>query len=127
MVFKSKQESPSGLFCFGNIWYNVFMSTVVGQLHKKSILRDMQGNIRRWIDETNGGIIVDNYQIVNQEKWNEYVKKEEDRKLAAQAQVHAVAPPPERPTAAGTKILDLEKRIDAQDKKLDAILAALKK
>lgn len=104
------------------------MSTQVGNLYRKSILRDLNGNVRNWLDETDGGWIIKDYQVVNQEKYNEHLKKEEDRKLAARAQAEGVAVPQavaENRAVPPSKLEEFEKRLNNQDEKLDKILEAL--
>ena len=106
------------------------MATQVGTLFKKSILRDMSGRIREMRDDTHGGWIIKNYQVVNQQRWDELVKIEEDKKKAAQAQAHAVAPKQEiieQRATTPSKLQELETRINEQDKKLDTIISLLKK
>ena len=110
--------------------YNIFMATQVGTLFKKSILRDMSGRIREMRDDAHGGWIIKNYQVVNQQRWDELVKIEEDKKKAAQAQAHAVAPKQEiieQRATTPSKLQELETRINEQDKKLDTIISLLKK
>lgn len=102
---------------------------------KKSTMKDLNGNIINLVDETDGGWIIRGRQVVNQEKWDALVKKEQDRIEASKAAANAIASPnaeirnqsPEVARQELSKVNDLEKRIDAQDKKLDAILEALKK
>lgn len=100
---------------------------VAGRLFKKSIVRNMQGQILTWLDEAEGGYIIRNGQIVNQEKYNEYLQKEADRKEAAKAIIHQRVDDNIDRTITPSKADELEKRINAQDEKLDAILAALSK
>lgn len=99
---------------------------IAGQMSRKSIVKDLSGNIITLLDESDGGYIIRNRQIVNQAKWDEMVRKEKDKQEAAKAitmqKVDHNAP--DR-TIAPTKVDALEKRINEQDKKLDAILAAL--
>lgn len=61
------------------------MSTQVGQLHRKSIVKDMRGNIITLLDEADGGFIIRNRQVVNQEKWKEYCRVQQDRIDSAKA------------------------------------------
>lgn len=100
----------------------------------KRIVRNTAGQIIDWVDETNGGWIIRKGQIVNEEKYNEFKKIEEDKKLAAQAiafqKVDESAP--DR-TVTGTEAIqqstridDLEKKISEQDTKLNDILGILK-
>ena len=108
-------------------------------LRRKSILRDTSGNIINLLDESDGGWIIRGRQVVNQDKWNEILKKEEDRKLAAQAQASQVSAPahieaqragdkstvsPQKES--NLKVDELEKKVDNMESKLDAILAKLK-
>jgi hypothetical protein len=107
-----------------------YMSVTVGTLYRKSILRDMSGNIINLRDETNGGWIIQNRQVVNQEKFDELVKIEQDRQTAALAESQTIQAPAhvvENRSVAPGKLEALEKRISEQDSKLDAILAALSK
>jgi hypothetical protein len=94
----------------------------------KRIVRNTAGDIIDWLDEEHGGWIIRKGVVVNQEFIDEMRKKEEDRKIAARAQAEQITNPtaPDR-TAAPSKLDELEKRIDSQDAKLDAILAALSK
>lgn len=108
---------------------------VSNHLFKKRIVRNTAGNIIDLYDEADGGWIIQKGRVVNQERYNEMLQKEEDRKTAAQAIQHQKVDEaaPDR-TVSGTeaiknntKIEELEKRIDGVDTKLDAILNALKK
>lgn len=108
---------------------------VHGHLYKKRIVRNTAGQIIDWQDEANGGWIIRKGQIVNQERYDEWKKQEEDKKIAAQAILNQKVDPnaPDRTVTAKeaveqqNKQQELEQRIDAQDKKLDAILEALSK
>lgn len=101
---------------------------VAGHMARKSTVRDLSGNIINMIDETDGGWIIRNRQVVNQEKFQEYLQREKDKQEAAKAVAHQVTSPnAEERTTAPSRIETLEKRIDSQDAKLDAILNALKK
>ena len=107
-------------------------------LKRKSVLKDMNGNIINLLDEADGGWIIRGRQIVNQDKWNQILQKEEDKRLAAQAQAQQVSAPKhiedlragkgvELPTANPlSKVDELEKKVDNMESKLDAILAKLK-
>lgn len=101
---------------------------VSGHMARKSTVRDLNGNIINMIDESDGGWIIRNRQVVNQEKYQELLKKEEDKKLAAQAIIHQKVDDnaPDR-TVAPSKVEALEKRVEDMDSKLDAILKAIKK
>lgn len=88
----------------------------------------MSGQIIDMYDEADGGWIIQKGRVVNEDKYNEMLRKEEDRKIAAQAVTQqASSPQAEERTQAPGKLEALEKRIDSQDAKLDAILLALKK
>lgn len=56
---------------------------------KKRTVRDSAGNIIDLLDEANGGYIIKNRQVVNQERYQEMMKVEQDRKEAAMAQALA--------------------------------------
>lgn len=106
------------------------MTVKVGHLFKKRTIRNLDGSIRLLQDDTMGGTIVRNGQVINEEAMKVLVAKEEDRKTAAQALTVSYDAPEEvreTRTATPSKIQELENRITAQDSKLDAILAALKK
>jgi uncharacterized protein YceH (UPF0502 family) len=98
---------------------------------RKSVVKDLNGNIITMLDETDGGYIVRNRNIVNQEKWAEYLKKEEDKKIAAQAILHQKvddhAPDRTVSPAQNAKVEALEKKVEDMDSKLDAILKAISK
>lgn len=98
---------------------------------RKSVVKDLNGNIITMLDETDGGYIVRNRSVVNQEKWQEYLKKEEDKKLAAQAilnqKVDTQAPDRTQAPAQNAKVEELEKKVEDMGSKLDAILKALSK
>lgn len=106
------------------------MSINIGHLYRKRTVRGLSGNIIDMVDETNGGVIIAKGRVVNQERIDELARIEKDRQTAAQAQAQPVEVPQElseQRVAAPTKLQEMEKRIEAQDAKLDAILAALKK
>lgn len=114
---------------------------VAGHMVRKSITKDTSGNIINMIDEKDGGWIVKNRQIVNQDKWNELVQKEADKREAAKAATEAIGVSPELSALrnkTGVTIEDLnsakstdEDRIDRLEKKVDekfdAILKLLQK
>ena len=56
-------------------------------------MKDMSGNIINLLDETDGGYIIRNRQVVNQEKYDAIVKKEQDRQEAAKAVTMQVSSP----------------------------------
>lgn len=110
---------------------------VSGHMARKSVVKDLAGNIINLIDETDGGYIVRNRQVVNQDKWQALLKKEQEKKEAALAVTKAVSAPPEvveaRTKAPGTantpdKMAEMESRLEKKiDEKFDAILKALQK
>lgn len=55
-------------------------------MFRKSIVKDLSGNIITLMDEADGGYIIRNRQIVNPAKWEELQKKERDKQEAAKAQ-----------------------------------------
>ena|SRR3990167_2716056 len=105
----------------------------IGTLYKKSILRDISGNIINMIDEADGGYIIRNRQVVNQEKYEDHIRKERDKRIAAQAAAEQVKSPNESmregiiKTENPSKVEDLEKKVNSMDDKLNAILKALNK
>lgn len=102
----------------------------VGTLYRKSILRDLSGNIINLRDDADGGWIIQNRRVVNQEKLDELAKKEEDKRLAAQAESMAVQAPVqsmEERSGNPSKMKELEEKVNSMESKLDAILLALKK
>lgn len=93
-------------------------------------MRSLSGNIIDMVDESNGGVIISRGHVVNQERVDELAQLEKDRQTAAQAALQPASVPQElseQRVAAPTKLQEMEKRIEAQDAKLDAILAALSK
>lgn len=120
-----------GFFVCKYVWYticNMGNVNVAGRMMKKSIVKDMNGNIINMMDELNGGWIVRNRQIVNPTRWAELQKIEQDKREAAKAASLAVNNPqaPDR-TATPSKVDALEQRVNGLDAKLDQILNALKK
>jgi len=101
----------------------------IGHLYRKRTVRKLDGSIFEMRDDADGGIIIANGRVVNQEKINELAAKELDRKTSATEATQVAAPQAvqEQREVAPSKLNELEKRIDSQDAKLDAILAALKK
>lgn len=107
------------------------MSINVGNLHRKRTLKRWgQGNpIIELLDETDGGYIVRGGQVVNQEKWDALLKKEEDKRKAAQASAFAVqaATAPEDRNQAPTKVQELEKKVESIESDIKKILNLLQK
>ena len=105
------------------------MGVEMGKLFRKSTTRDLNGNIINWVDEADGGWIIRNRQIVNQAKYDAYLTKEDDRRVAAQAIALQVTSPTEgqRNGKSETRVDNLEKKVDDMGSKLDAILKALNK
>lgn len=128
------------------------MSIQIGTLHKKSTLRRLDGSIINLKDEADGGDIIRNGRVVNEEKFNEIAQREEDKKKSAQAVANQVESPNAhlRNQAPDKNLLTdmpkeeveqnehiqviepdrveiLEKKVEDMDSKLDAILNALNK
>lgn len=107
------------------------MTIQIGQLYKKRTVRKLDGSIYEMLDETNGGVIISRGNVVNQKRIDELAKIEEDRRNSATAFIAPEQAPAgvnvEERNIAPSKLEVLEKRIDSQDAKLDAILLALKK
>lgn len=118
------------------------MTINVGHLYKKRTVRRLSGEIIDLVDEANGGYIIRRGQIVNQERYDELKKIEEDKIKAAQAIIHQKVDDnaPDRTVTAqeaiknNSKMEELEQnqsaintKVDALDTKLDAILKALNK
>lgn len=121
------------------------MSVQVGTLYRKKKIMKLNGQVLELTDETNGGAIIRNGHVVNQDRYQELLQEEEDRKKAAQALQNATKADPaveairngtataeaikvaQSVASAPQKMEELEKRIEAQDAKLDAILKALQK
>jgi len=103
---------------------------VSGHLSKKSIVKDMSGNIINLFDEAGGGWIIRNRSVVNVELYNKYVEVEKDKREAAKAASSPASAPsasPEQRSVAPSKLEEMDKRIDGLDSKLDAILKAINK
>lgn len=108
------------------------MATKVGKLHRNKIVKDFGGNIIDWYDEARGGWIVQKRQVVNKELWNEFLKKEADKKEAAKAVSlqRTDNENPERNTVPtlDKKMEEFEKKINEQlDAKLDTLAEKLLK
>jgi len=101
-------------------------NTQVGKLFKKTIVRGLDGGIRDMRDEANGGWIIRNGQVVNQEKWNEYtlVQKDKLEALKAASEPKIREDYPEQNPAEVSK---LEQRVDKMEETLAAILKAVQK
>jgi hypothetical protein len=99
-------------------------------LSKKSVLKDLNGNIINLLDETDGGWIIRNRRVVNQSKFDELVKKENDKRIASKAVAEQVSASPEvlasrlgqSVKTEKTEKTDLEKRVDNMESKLDSLL-----
>lgn len=93
---------------------------VSSHMARKSVTKDLAGNIINLIDETDGGWIIRNRQVVNPEKFQALVQKEKDRQEAAQAVTHQITDPnaPDR-TAPPSKVTELENKIAELEAKLN--------
>lgn len=113
------------------------MTVQIGRLYRKRTVRSLDGSIREMVDQTGPGVIIKDYQVVNQDAINEMAKKEDDRRLAAVAETVKVEVPPEVAEIRAqtpTKLQDMEKKMQETDtklkevdSKLDLILKALQK
>ena len=108
---------------------------IAPRMAKRSVVRDLRGNIIDLIDETDGGYIIRKSQVVNQAKYDEILMKEADRKEAAQAIAKAVTPPPEvvemrQGGQASKDIKEIKEQFQEfkkeVDTKFEAILQAIK-
>ena len=102
----------------------------IGHLYKKRTIRNLSGGIIDMVDEANGGVIISKGRVVNQNRVDELAAQERDKKSAATAFTAEVAAPQaiiEQRTVAPTKMQELEKKVEAQDEKLNQILELLKK
>lgn len=106
------------------------MSSInIGHLYKKRTVRNLAGQIIDLYDEADGGYIIQKGRVVNQEKYDDMIRKEEDKRKAMAEAINnqrVTNDAPDR-TVNPSKVDQLEKRINEQDKKLDQILAALTK
>jgi hypothetical protein len=105
------------------------MSVNIGTLYRKRTVRRLDGSVRDMIDEANGGVIIANGRVVNEQAVMEINAKEADRKNSATeaTQVHIAPEVAEQRVVAPSKMQELEKKVAEQDTKLDAILELLKK
>jgi len=110
------------------VFLNNMGDVKIGQLYRKSTLRDLAGNIINLRDEADGGWIIQNRAIVNQEKYDELKRLEADKLEAARAESIGTQAPTqaiEERTGNPSKLKELEERLNSQDAKLDAILLAI--
>lgn len=103
-------------------------NVTVGHLYKKRTIRNLDGSIRLLQDDTMGGTIIRDGQVINQQAVDILAEKEKDRQMAATEATQVGAPQAiiEERTVAPTKMQEMEKKIAEQDVKLDAILGLLK-
>ena len=95
---------------------------VSGRMARKSVVKDMNGNIINLIDETDGGWIIRNRQVVNPEKFEKMPQAERDRREAALAASKAVSQSAEVVAArAGVKIEKTPDKVDALEKKVEGM------
>lgn len=109
----------------------------IGNLYRRRTMKKLNGDIIDLVDEADGGWIIRKGQVVNQEKFQQLLQKEEDRRKAAQAITHQVSVPdavaaqragtPGQTKQEPDRVSNLEQRVNDMDGKLDAILQALKK
>lgn len=104
------------------------MAINVGHLFRKRTVRKLDGSIYELSDEADGGVIISKGRVVNQEKINELAKKEEDRRVAGQAEANqTVAPVNVDRTIAPSKVDALEKKVEGMETNIKAILELLQK
>lgn len=97
---------------------------------RKSIVKDMNGNIINMLDETDGGWIIRNRQVVNPEKLAKLQAIERDKREAAVASTKAVSAPSsvvEARSVAPGKVEALEKKVEGMENNIAEILKLLKK
>lgn len=111
--------------------------SVAARMAQKKLVKDFNGNIIDLKDEADGGWIIRNRQVVNQEKYNEMVQKQKDKQEAAKAAALAVSNPqapnrnvtPKNSEDVADKIASIEKKVEAVTKdvadKFDSILKIL--
>lgn len=101
----------------------------VGHLYKKRTIRRLDGSIKLMEDEANGGVLIRNGQVVNQERVNEIAKMEEDKRNSATAFVNPIQAPINAPleerNVQPTKIEKLEKEVDEMKDNIKTILSLL--
>lgn len=106
-------------------------NTHVGKLHKNRIVKDLNGGIIDWFDEANGGWIVKSRQVINKERWNQEMAKQQDKvdaaKAVTMAKVREDYPETKEGTTEPTKVDKLEKEVNEMKDTLQAILKAVQK
>jgi hypothetical protein len=106
------------------------MTVNVGHLFRKRTVRNLAGQIVDMTDESNGGIIISKGNIINQERFAEIKRVEDDKKFSAHAITQQASAPQavvEERTIAPTKTQELEKRIDSMEGNVNKILELLQK
>lgn len=101
---------------------------IAPHLVHKQIVRNINGDIITLKDEENGGYIIRGGKVVNEEAWENYVKKEQDKQKAREVSIKAITNPEEfTNTNASTedrntqpsKTEELEKKFDEFKKDVD--------
>lgn len=107
------------------------MTINIGHLYKKRTIRNLNGSIKYMEDEANGGVLIRNGHVVNQERINELARIENDKKAAATAFTNPVtAPNPaivEERNVTPTKVENLEKEVASLRGDITTILNLLQK
>lgn len=101
----------------------------IGDLRRKRVVRKMDGSIIDWSDDTDGsGAIIVKGRVINQPRIDLEAQRSKDKELAAKAEAMQVSNPaaPDRNNNP-SKMVELEKRVDGMDEKLNQILKALTK
>ena len=102
----------------------------IGHLYRKRTVRNLAGQVIEMSDDADGGTIISKGRVVNEARVIELNRIEADKKSAATAFTIVHDAPEEvreQRTLSPSKMKEMEARIEAQDKKLDAILVALAK
>jgi hypothetical protein len=103
----------------------------IGHLYKKRTIRNLNGSIKYMEDEANGGVLIRNGHVVNQQRIDELAKIEEDRRNSATAFANpVVAPNPaitEERNVTPTKVEKLETDVAELKDNIAQILNLLQK
>ena len=120
--------------------YGIILLTMgsinIGHLYKKRTIRNLDGSIKFMEDEANGGVLIRNGQVINQERINELARIEEDKRKAATAFTQPAEASPDvvhverntvAPKVGESKVEQLEKKVEGMENNIAAILALLQK
>lgn len=119
----------SGQGCF--LLYTIFMTIQIGHLYKKRTVRNLNGGIKYMEDEANGGVLIRNGQVINQQRIDEIARIEEDKRNSATAFANPVEAPKsvsvEERNVAPSKVEKLEKEVGDMKENIATILKLLQK